>query len=59
MLNLVLKLYNRPFGFFGLIKFLLPSLLIVATESLKLPFTSTSFVASIVKNFDLPHATWV
>jgi len=35
MLNQVLKLYNLPFGFLGLIKFLVPSLLMVATESRK------------------------
>jgi hypothetical protein len=35
ILNQVLRLYSFPLGFFGLIKFLFPSLVIVDTESLK------------------------
>ena len=47
MLNLVLKLYNLPFGFLGFMKFLFPSLLIVATESLKVSFISGANVSNI------------
>lgn len=35
MLNQVLRLYNLPLGFLGLIKLRVPSLLMVATESRK------------------------
>lgn len=51
MLNLVRRLYNFPFGFLGLIKLRLPSLLMVATESLKDSFTGCLIIISIVVPF--------
>ena len=51
MLNRVLKLYNLPFGFFGLMKFLRPSLLMVATVSLNASFISGAKVSTITYYF--------